>query len=81
MLADPLIHGALTGHAEATRGAALGYLAQEGLLADQDWALVDVGWSLNCQAALRRLLAARDPRQAGAVRGFYIGLAKDHPPR
>jgi FMN phosphatase YigB (HAD superfamily) len=78
LLADPLIRGVISGHAEAARSTALGYLSQEGLLAEQDWALVDVGWSLNCQAALRRLLVARDPRQAGAVRGFYLGLAKDH---
>lgn len=80
LLADPLIRETLTAHAQLTRGAALGYLAQEGLLADQDWALVDVGWSLNCQAALRRILAARERRLAETVRGFYIGLAKDHPP-
>lgn len=62
------------------RATALGYLEQEGLFADGHWALVDVGWGLNCQGALRCLLASRDPRAASAVRGLYVGFARDHAP-
>ncbi len=62
-------------HAEATKQVALGYLRQEGLLNDA-WALVDAGWSLNGQAALKRILDTAFP--AFSPTGYYIGLARDH---
>lgn len=56
-------------------GAALAYLRQEGLFDPIRWALVDIGWRLNCQAALARILdSAEDPHQKPY--GFYIGLSK-----
>lgn len=55
---------------------ALRYFKQEGLMDRPTWALVDSGWSLNSQAALKRILD-----HAGKVhqtpQGYYIGLAHD----
>lgn len=62
---------------EREREAALAYFRQEGLFDATPWALVDAGWSLNAQAALKRILAA-----AGGAHqmpcGYYLALARDH---
>jgi FMN phosphatase YigB (HAD superfamily) len=59
------------------REAALAYFRQEGLFDATPWALVDAGWSLNAQAALKRILdAAGDAHQAPT--GYYLALARDH---
>lgn len=62
--------------AESSKRATLEYFFQEGLL-DDAWALVDAGWSLNGQAALKRILGAVCPGGASPT-GYYIGLAQDH---
>lgn len=67
----------ITSSATQKREIALFYLAQEGLMDDVSWALVDAGWSLNSQAALKRILDAggtahRDPN------GYYLALGQDH---
>lgn len=64
--------------ASAAREPCLAYLEQEGLLQDSDWAVCDVGWVLNGQAALTRLLQCRDPRTV--ARGFYFMVNRRRPP-
>ena len=59
------------------RQTAIGFLAQEGLLDETRWAIVDVGWSLNCQAALKRVLSMAKGENFEPL-GFYIGLTSDH---
>ena len=59
--------------AAALRSTVLTYLTQEGLLDGTPWALVDVGWSFNCQAALNRILRT-DPAWNGEVKGYYVGV-------
>jgi FMN phosphatase YigB (HAD superfamily) len=49
-----------------------GYLTQEGLLRDPDWAIVDIGWNGRLQRSLSRIL-----EQAGCAsetNGLYLGL-------
>jgi hypothetical protein len=53
-------------------------MRQEGLLEETPWALVDVGWTLGTQAALREVL--RRERPGTETRGFYLGLRKDRLP-
>ncbi len=48
-----------------------GYFAQQGLAGDEPWGLVDVGWRLNNQAALRTVLGPDVP-----FSGYYLAL--DH---
>lgn len=52
------------------------YLKQMGMFDGCAWAIVDAGWSLNSQAALKRVLNFYDPELP--VRGYYIGLSKYH---
>ncbi|AIF47258.1 HAD family hydrolase [Dyella japonica] len=59
------------------REIALSYFIQEGLLDGTPWALVDAGWSLNCQAALKRILDASGIEHP-MPRGYYLALARDH---
>lgn len=59
------------------REAALVYFRQEGLFDATPWALVDAGWSLNAQAALKRILdTTGDAHQTPS--GYYLALARDH---
>ena len=59
------------------REVALSYFRQEGLFDDTPWALVDAGWSLNTQAALKRILATGESVHQ-PPRGYYLALARDH---
>jgi hypothetical protein len=59
------------------REVVLSYFHQEGLFDNIPWALVDAGWSLNTQAALKRILDA-DGSAHHAPRGYYLALARDH---
>lgn len=59
------------------RDVALAYFAQEGLLDDVPWALVDAGWSLNSQAALKRILEAGGASLC-IPKGYYLALARNH---
>ncbi|MBH1966143.1 MAG: hypothetical protein I8H77_17490 [Comamonadaceae bacterium] len=67
----------LRASAHDKRQFTLRYFKQEGLLDDTAWAFVDSGWSLNSQAAVKRIfdsagIGLRPPQ------GYYIGLARDH---
>lgn len=79
MLANSEIRAILNENIANSRSLLLSYLQQEGMLDGSTWALVDAGWSLNCQAALKRALAEW---QEGSIepRGFYMGLARDYLP-
>lgn len=59
------------------REIALSYFQQEGFFDDVSWALVDAGWSLNTQAALKRILATAKISHH-APQGYYLALARDH---
>ena len=65
---------ALTAIGRERRELLIRYLGQEGLLDDDRWALVDVGWRGRAQASLSRVLAmaGRPP-----ARGFYFGMIID----
>jgi predicted HAD superfamily hydrolase len=72
-LISELIHSSIS----HKRELALSYFEQEGLFDDVSWALVDAGWSLNAQSALKRVLAASKTKHQ-APRGYYLALARDH---
>lgn len=59
------------------REVALSYFRQEGLFEKTPWALVDAGWSLNTQAALKRILDTAEIAHQ-TPRGYYLALARDH---
>jgi predicted HAD superfamily hydrolase len=71
------VAGALVASAAASaRGNALDYFAQEDMVDGHSWALVDSGWGLNAQAALKRVLSG--VTDAPRVRGIYLALARNH---
>lgn len=55
------------------REAALAYFVQEGLTSSDSWALVDVGWHLSSQWALKSILDTVG--RGDSVRGFYLSLS------
>jgi HAD superfamily hydrolase (TIGR01549 family) len=56
---------------DSARRATLAYLRQEGLLGAGRWALVDLGWRLTAQSALRSIIRGESEHDA---MGFYFAL-------
>lgn len=84
LLADPEVTALVLKAAARRRAAALGYLAQEGLLGADDVLMVDLGWHGRLQHSLQTLLtlgaAGAQPRLAGlylALRSRPDGFAPD----
>lgn len=75
ILSDRRISGIILESAARKREIALAYFKQEGLLDDVSWALVDAGWSLNSQAALKRILSGSTAREP---KGYYLALGRSH---
>jgi FMN phosphatase YigB (HAD superfamily) len=62
----------------AARANVQGYLRQEGLYAPGRWAIVDLGWRLTAQRALRRVLAATGDEHR--LLGLYLGVGANRVP-
>jgi FMN phosphatase YigB (HAD superfamily) len=60
---------------ESRRRAAQAYLRSCGMSEPVPWALVDLGWTLSSQVAIRQLLGLHDWQ--AVVRGYYLGLRHD----
>lgn len=70
---DPEVAPRIMQRAAETREMATAYFEQEGLLQDDRWALVDVGWTLRTQGSLHKMLrAAGQPHTLG----YYLGISK-----
>jgi FMN phosphatase YigB (HAD superfamily) len=70
---DPEVVPLILAKAERARALSLAYFEQEGLLKDDRWALVDVGWTLRTQGSLHKVLAsAGQPHTLG----YYLGVSK-----
>jgi FMN phosphatase YigB (HAD superfamily) len=54
------------------RETAIAYFGQEGMLDAGRWALVDLGWRLTAQSALRKVLRAAGREEE--VTGFYLAI-------
>lgn len=63
---------------KARRKLLLEYLSQEGCLDGNSWALVDIGWELNCQRALNQMLKNTNFTQT--LTGYYFGVSHRHMP-
>ncbi len=77
VLKHPVASAVFFDSASAARDVTLKYFSQEGLLDNIPWAIVDLGWSLNCQAALRRIISTVKGDDFQPL-GYYIDLAVDH---
>ncbi|GBF86579.1 HAD family hydrolase [Aphanothece sacrum FPU3] len=61
--------------AQKARQLALKYFTQEGMTSDDLWAIVDLGWMLRCQKALKEILShINDPNN---VKGYYLGIRRN----
>ncbi|NEX15672.1 MAG: hypothetical protein C1943_03275 [Halochromatium sp.] len=78
VLAKDPIASWIAERARARRSVLQGYLKQEGLLDEERWAIVDVGWALRCQHALKQVLA--DAGSEAEVEGYYLGVSDEHLP-
>lgn len=68
--------GRVLEHAHEESAVAIDYFRQEGLCDGTPWALVDVGWALSTQTALRRILT--NFSESTCIQGYYLALAKNH---
>lgn len=70
---DPQVAPQIMAAAASARELALAYFEQEGLLRDDRWALIDIGWTLRTQGSLRKVLvSAGQPHTLG----YYLGISK-----
>ena len=74
-LEEPQTTEAIEATFASRRRDAVCYLAQEGLLADEGWALVDVGWRLSIQRGINALV-----RPHVSARGLYIHISSERAP-
>lgn len=70
---DPAIAAIIISKARSARELALAYFKQEGLLNDDKWALVDVGWTLRTQASFKKILSSAGQSHA---MGYYLGICR-----
>ena len=78
-LRQPEIHEPLVKLIRKRREAAHRYFEGEGLFDSVKWAVVDIGWFLNCQRALTTLMKSWG--REDEVHGFYLGVQQDRQPR
>jgi FMN phosphatase YigB (HAD superfamily) len=76
LLEDEPLQALILKRAAAKRSLMARYLEQSGLLEDDDWAIVDVGWWGTLYASLSKVLAHLGRPQP---RGFYFGVNGDEP--
>jgi predicted HAD superfamily hydrolase len=76
---DEEVFDIIQSHTKGLQDNATGYFIQEGLFDEKRWALVDLGWSLNCQAALSRILKSKG--RTKLVEGYYLGISEDAVPK
>lgn len=72
VLTDPNVTRLVEDNARRAREVTLKYLSQEGLLDDDKWALVDIGWNLTGQRALKKILGTAGQHH---MLGYYLGIA------
>ena len=76
VLLHPKVIKLIENKASAQRENVLAYFAQEGLInKSNNWAFVDIGWTLKTQAAVRRLLKSVSQEH---IQGYYFGIYKEH---
>jgi predicted HAD superfamily hydrolase len=74
LLADPEVAPLVLQAAARRRAAALGYLAQEGLLGADNVLMVDLGWHGRLQHSLQQLLALGAAAAPPQLAGLYLAL-------
>lgn len=78
VITHPAVSAMILQKAAAARQTTLAYFEQEGLLDSSTWALVDVGWALRGQRAVKKILSSAQPD--ADVFGYYLALADSRRP-
>jgi FMN phosphatase YigB (HAD superfamily) len=73
----PTVANLIHERAKRAKALAVTYLTAEGLLDDVPFGIVDIGWNLTVQSALKKLLSGSS---AKFLSGYYLGLAPDRRP-
>jgi hypothetical protein len=76
VIEHPDVSALILQKAAFARQTTLAYLDQEGLCDSSRWAIVDVGWTLKTQRALKKILE-QGGGYTGVVRGYYLGLSTE----
>ena len=74
VIEHPEVAKLILNRARSSRDSALDYFEQEGLLLDNKWALVDIGWTLRTQSSLRKILSSRGQSY---TRGYFLGISNN----
>ncbi len=74
VIQHPEVSKLILERAKLNRNVALDYFEQEGLLLDNKWSLVDIGWTLRTQSSLRKILSSRGQSYA---RGYFLGVSNN----
>ena len=74
LLTDERVREMILPRAEQFRTRVLAYLAQEGVTADERFAVVDIGWNGTLQRSISRMLSHQG--HTAPLRGFYFGLRR-----
>lgn len=72
---DPVVFEIIHSRAKSLRKNVIGYFKQEGLFDENKWAIVDLGWMLNCQGALSRILMLNG--RESQAEGYYLGIRRN----
>jgi predicted HAD superfamily hydrolase len=71
----PFISQLILEKAQQKRQLVIKYFEQEKLLSKDKWAIVDLGWALQCQRSLKKIILSCD-RQIEAE-GYYLGILRN----
>jgi predicted HAD superfamily hydrolase len=69
---NPDVFNIVKNKAAQLRNNAIAYFYQEGLFDNNSWAIVDLGWQLNCQYALSKIIRSVVPRKT--ITGYYLAI-------
>lgn len=76
VIQHPYVSERISNKASIARKLTLDYFRQLGMLENTNWAIVDIGWVLNCQYAMEKILRIEDPTMK--VSGYYFGVVDNH---
>jgi predicted HAD superfamily hydrolase len=78
VIQHPPVTALILQQAAAARQLTLAYFEQNGLFDAQKWALVDVGWTLKSQRAVRRMVQTVTPTIE--AQAYYLGVTNERIP-
>lgn len=78
LLLDTRMERLINEKSRHSRSLVVKYFEQEGLFIENNWAIVDAGWSLRSQYSIQTILNSAGYKYK--IAGYYIGVIKNHVP-